>query len=196
VPPHAAAERLGAVAQAAQARAAVDAGAADAVVAHLEPESPVDDDGAHDGGARPGVLDDVGQRLGDDEVGVRLDGGRQPADADVDRHAHRSARGERLYPRPKSTLRDRGRLDAVGQLAQLADRVLGVRERLGHERFGVTAGAQRALGQLERDDGVDQPLLRAVVQVAHDSRSLALRGVAGALDERRERAQHEHQAEP
>ena len=55
----------------------VGIGPADAVVAHLDDGVGAVAPDAHGGGRRPGVLDDVGERLGHDEVGGRLDGGGQ-----------------------------------------------------------------------------------------------------------------------
>src|SRR3954454_2758498 len=64
--------------------------AADAVVAHPDLEEAVLDARIDGRVARPGVLGDVGQRLGDDEVGRRLDRGSHPVlgHADRDRHRH------------------------------------------------------------------------------------------------------------
>ena len=74
--------------------AAVGPGAADAVVAHPELEDAVLD--AREDGGMPctGVLDDVGQRLGDDEVGGRLDRRRETV-----------LRSRRPRPEPPSELR-------------------------------------------------------------------------------------------
>ncbi len=69
--------------------AAVRAGAADAVVAHLDPQRPVLDPRGDRGARGAGVLGDVGERLGDDEVGGRLDRRRQPVDRHVDLDGHR-----------------------------------------------------------------------------------------------------------
>ena len=61
----------------------------------------------------------------------------------------------------------------MSELAQLVGGALRVLERLGHERRSVSGVAlERLLGQLERDDGVDEALLCAVVQVAHDASPL------------------------
>ena len=58
----------------------------------------------------------------------------------------------------------------MGQLAQLLVGPLHVLERLGDQRLRVLVVArERPLRQPERDDGVDEPLLRAVVQVADDA---------------------------
>jgi hypothetical protein len=70
----------------------------------------------------------------------------------------------------------------VRQLPQLGDRLLGLLERFVQQAFGPRVVASvRALGELERDDGVDQPLLRAVVKIAYHA---AAGLVAGAEDPR------------
>ena len=65
----------------------------------------------------------------------------------------------------------------MGELAQLGRRLLGVVERLGQEGGGilpfVLAGAA---GKLQRDDRVDQPLLRAVVEIANHPAALLVGG--------------------
>ena len=79
--------------------------------------------------ARTGVLDDVRQRLGDDEVGGRLERRRQPFVGDVDRHRQADARDQRLDPGAQPAV-ERRRDDAVREVAQLGGGALGVLERL------------------------------------------------------------------
>jgi hypothetical protein len=56
----------------------------------------------------------------------------------------------------------------VRELAQLRRRLLGVVERLGEQGGNVLLLVlDGAVGQLERDDRMDEPLLRSVVQIAH-----------------------------
>ena len=63
------------------------------------------------------------------------------------------------------------------QLAQLFRRVLGLLERLDHERGRrVVLVLERPACKLQRDHRVDQPLLRAVVQVADHAPALVVGG--------------------
>ena len=60
--------------------------------------------------------------------------------------------------------------DAVSELAQLRVAALGVLQRLVDEPLRRSFSArERTLSQLQRHDRMDQPLLRAVVEVAHDA---------------------------
>ena len=64
-------------------------------------------------------------------------------------------------------------MDAAGEVAQLDERLLGLAVRLADER----AGELRVLGRLraaERHRQRDEPLLRAVVQVALDPAALGV----------------------
>ena len=71
-------------------------GAAAAVVAHLDAQAAVVAPDAHLGAVRLGVLDGVGQRLGDGEVGGQLDRrGQAPVEVDLDPGRQRRARGQR-----------------------------------------------------------------------------------------------------
>jgi hypothetical protein len=72
----------------------------------------------------------------------------------------------------------------VRELAQLGRRVLGVAERLGQKSGGIRLLVlQGAAGKLQRDDRVDQPLLRAVVQIAdHPRRSSSVAATIRARD--------------
>jgi hypothetical protein len=63
--------------------------------------------------------------------------------------------------------------DAVRELAQLDRGLLGVVERLGQEgREVLLLVLQGAVCALQREDRGDQPLLRAVVQIANDTPAL------------------------
>src|SRR4051794_3829776 len=77
-----------------------------------------------------------------------------------------AVRGERVERRPEAAVgQDRG-VDALRELAHLLDRALGVLEALLDEpRGGSPVAAELAARELERDDRVDEPLLRAVVEV-------------------------------
>ena len=94
-------ERRDAVGEPAQARAGVGVGAADAVVADLDLDPAVAAVDADLGARRVGVAGDVGQRLGDDEVGRPTRpraGSRSPATSlELDRQ--RRPAGERLERR-------------------------------------------------------------------------------------------------
>ena len=116
-----------------------------------------------------GVLDDVGERLGDHEVGGRLD--RLAAAG----RAGSSASSTSIGARPASASsagaeaavgQDRG-VDAARELAQLGERerelLLGAVEQLVGP-VGVLV--QLALGEPQRQRERDEPLLGAVVQVA------------------------------
>jgi hypothetical protein len=69
-------------------------------------------------------------------------------------------------PRPQTAVGESPRKDAVSQVPQLRSAVLVVLERLADERRCLfVVRLERLLSECERDDGVHQPLLRAVVQV-------------------------------
>ena len=119
------------------------------------------------------VFGDVGERLGDDEVGGRLDRGREPAHGHVDLDRHRHPRRQRVHAGAQPAPGEDRWEDAVGELAQLGRRLLGVVERLGQQAGELLLLVlQGAACQLERDDRVDQPLLRAVVQIANHAPAL------------------------
>ena len=126
--------------------AAVGPGASDAVVAHLDSQRAVLDARRDRGAVGARVLRDVGQRLGDDEVGGRLDRGREPAHGHVDLDRHRHPRRQRVHSRAQPAVGEDRREDAVRELAQLGGRLLGVVERLGHERGGVLLARSRRPG--------------------------------------------------
>ena len=91
--------------------AAAGSGAADAVVADLGPRACRSRSAPHLGVSGARVLGDVGQRLGDDEVGGRLDrgGSRSTRHVDLDRHGRprRQLGDDRVQP---ALGQDRGRM--------------------------------------------------------------------------------------
>ena len=121
------------------------------------------------GALRVRVLDDVGQRLGHDEVRARLDL-RRNRSAGTSTSTGRSSRATNAStPARRPPRVEHGGQDPVRQLAQLRVALLGLLERLADERLAPCrrSSRKRSLSELERHDRVHQPLLRAVVQVAH-----------------------------
>ena len=158
--------------------------AARAVIANMDVEHPVLDECADLRVLRVGVLDHVRQRLRHDEVGARLDLGREPLGRNVEPDRHLEPRHDGVEPRPQTAVREGGREDAVGELAQLLVAELGMRERVAHEPGRVVvARLQRPRRELQVDDAVDEPLLGAVVQVTHH----ATAGVVGSGQQARPR---------
>src|SRR4051794_12767044 len=171
-----AAQRVDAVGEPAQARAAGQVRAADAVVAHLDHGELRRAPHAHGRELGGGVLGDVGERLGDEVVGGGLDwlwqadGGKGD---DLDRYGR--ARGELVERAGEALMAEDRRVDAAGQLAQLTQ---GEPELLAR----VREKALRALGiavdlRLQRPDlqrERDEALLRAVVEVALEPAALGV----------------------
>ena len=89
---------------------------------------------AHRGLAGVGVLDDVGERLGDHEVGRRLDRLRQPLRRDLDSSTGIGERPPAPRAPPEAAVGQDGRVDAARELAQLLERerelLLGAVEQL------------------------------------------------------------------
>ena len=130
--------------------AAATVRAADAVVEHRDVQcvgrfvEPHGDDRL--GGAR--VFGDVGQRLGDDEVGDRLDFVGQPV-RQVDVESRRHAGGfDALHDRGQrgvqAAVGEDRRGDAADHVAQFDERALGVVVRLGDQLAWPRAGRCRA----------------------------------------------------
>ena len=124
------------------------------------------------------MLGDVGERLGGDVVGGRLDRRRQPlveSHVDVDRDVGTTRECSECRPEP-GLGEDRG-VDAARDLAQLVGDVLqAFRELCGDARQLVRRSPRhRACAEAERD----QPLLDSVVQIALDP---AARLVGGGHD--------------
>ena len=128
-----------------------------------------------------GVLGGVLQRLEAAEVHRRLHLARVAPDAvGVDAHGQRAAVGGRPERLGEAGVHEQRRVDAVGQVAQLLDRVLhGVAERVEHLGGGLGVVGEDVLGEAEVHRQRDEVLLGAVVQVALD---LAALGVAGGHD--------------
>jgi hypothetical protein len=161
------AERLDPVFQADDARAAAGVGAPDAVVADREGEAAVAavDPDVDDRGPR--VLGGLGECLGSDVVGGRLEvlpGSGAQVQLELDRDG--GATGPRLEGWAESGLGQDGRVDAAGDFPQL---IQSGTETVGQERqlpldVARGPGCHRRDGagfQRERDDA----LLNTVVQV-------------------------------
>jgi hypothetical protein len=82
------------------------------------------------------VLDHVGERFADDEIGRRLQIGRQALDRHVVTHGERDSGHERLDPGFQPSPGEGCGENAVRQLAQLGVRLLGVSQRLGGQVAG------------------------------------------------------------
>ena len=121
-------------------------------------------------------FDDVGQSLGNDEVGGRLHIGRKPLHRDAVFDGHLHAGSERVDPRAKPAAGQDRREDAMHELPQLVGGLLGVLERLRYQRRGVAGFMlQCPARHLQRDDRVNEALLSAVVQVPNHPPALFVR---------------------
>ena len=173
------AERVDAVGQAPQPGAPGLVRAAGAVVGDLHDRAPIGALHPDAHGRRAGVLGDVGQRLRHDEVGGRLDAVRQAlVERDVQVQRQPGAVGELLERGAQAPLREDPGVDALGELAQLGERVGELAPRLleqGLDGRGVALGA--GVGEPERHRDGDEALLGPVVQVALDPPALHLRGL-------------------
>ena len=160
-------ERLGAVAQAGQP-AARRVGAAWPVVGDLHDQPPVALDEVHRGARARRVLGDVGQRLGDDEVGGGLDH-RQRAlgsSASTLTGTAERRRAPRRPPRGRGRRARAGRSRGRGRAARRSRRP--PRPRAPHQVGLLRAVGEPLLGAPELHRQRDQPRLRAVVEVALD----------------------------
>ena len=119
------------------------------------------------------VLGDVGERLGDDEVGGGLDRRRRAVgERDVDLDRHRAAGGERRQRGVEPTVGQHRRVDAAHEVAQLADRQLGLLVGADDQLGGagrVAARLEPLTGHAEVHRQRDEALLGAVVEVALDA---------------------------
>ena len=128
----------------------------------------------HDQLRGAGVLDGVGERLGDDEVGRALHDGRQVVGhPDVDGGGDGQPVGEVLDRRLEPVLDEHRGHHPVHQLPELVDGRVEPGEHLARRRVDAPGGLQPQQ---------DQPGLDAVVQVAGDAAAFGVgrRGDAGA----------------
>jgi hypothetical protein len=177
-------DRGGALGQPGQAGAAGGVGAAHAVVADDDVQPVADPLHDHLGLAGLGVLGDVGQALGDDEVGDRLDRGRRTVfgprqvhgQPDRDRHPRRNARQGRV----QAPVRQHGRVQAADQVAEFGEGRLGILVGLGQGLMRLLGGFGVDPGQAQVHGQRDEPLLGPVVQVPFQPAPFGVGGVDGA----------------
>ena len=126
------------------------------------------------------MFGDIGQRLGDNEIGDRLRLVGEPArQMDVEGRRHPEVCGtlhHRRQRRVEATIGQDGRCDAPHHVAQLDERALGVLMRLGDQllRFRQVI-VELGLCQPDGHGQRHQPRLHAVVQVPLDAVPLDLR---------------------
>src|SRR4029453_17505371 len=96
--------------------------------------------------------------------------------AELDRDG--SAVGHALDGGGEPAVGEQRGMDAVGQLAELIDGGSRRLERFLHQVRKLGRNVLVALGELKRDYGLYEPLLRAVVKVAHDATPLLVCGLA------------------
>jgi hypothetical protein len=167
---------------------------ADTIVSYFDVRVSVNPPDGHRGRVRVGVLGDVGQRLGDHEVGRGLDRLGQPLARDLDDlDRQRRAHGERLDGGLQPAVGEHGRVDPAGELAQLLERTRELLLRGGDHLARPVGGlADLVLGDPKGEAERDEALLGAVVQVAlqpppllhaglHDPRAGAAQGGLEAL---------------
>jgi hypothetical protein len=98
------------------------------------------------------VLDDVRQRLGDDEVRGHLDIAGQPPRGQgghVEVHRYHRRGDQRVDPGPQTAAGQSHRQDAVHDVAQFHSGPFGVLERLPHQIDGVLAAVGRVQAELQ-----------------------------------------------
>jgi len=127
------------------------------------------------------MLDRVAHRLAREVIGGGLDlVGEANVEVDLEVCGQAGAPAQLLERDRKPALDQQRRVDALGQLAQLLERERQRGPRLADDRSRVAlVGGQLRLEQPERHRDRDQPLLRAVVQVALDPAALGV----GRLDQ-------------
>ena len=155
----------------------LEVGPADAVVPDLQRQQAARELAVDPGAARPAVLGDVGQRLGDHEIGRRLDRLRRPAvqpERQLDRH--RRAVGGLLGGGRQPPVSEHLGVDAVDELAQFGQGQLRLLMRVRH-LIGGRPGGQVKPGEAEAHRQRHQPLLRAVVQVPFNPPPFGFEGV-------------------
>ncbi len=128
------------------------------------------------------VADDVGQRLGDDEVRGRLDrDGQLRVGGGEDLDRHRGAACQPFERCLEAVVAEHRRVDAAGELAQLGGRLVELRKGFvqqlaGRGRVVVELAAHQAQAHGQRH----QPLLGAVVEVALDPAAFLVPGLDDA----------------
>ena len=147
------AERFGAVGEAEDAGAATGVDAADAIVADRDRQDTVIAPGAQLDDGCPGVLGDVGERLGGDVVRGRLDRRRQPlveshVDVDVDREIGAACERSECRPEPGFG-EDRG-VDAARDLAQLLGDILQAARRAPRRCLAIPPAALRVIARARK----------------------------------------------
>ena len=141
-------------------------GSADTVVRHGDAEHAVRLGDLDPGGRCLRVLGDVRERLGDDVVRGGLGLGRIALVGRREFNRDRCPRCERLERRPQAAIREDGRVDSSGELAELRERLRQLLARAVEELRGA-AGVRLdlRLDEAQRDRQGDKSLLRAVMKV-------------------------------
>ena len=122
------------------------------------------------------VLAGVRQRLGDDEIGGRLDRRARPlGELDRDVHVERGPRDECLDRWIEAAVGEDRRVDPAGEVPKLLEGLARARPRFGEEHAGAFGvGGELLLGHPDAHAECDETGLRAVVQVALDAPELRL----------------------
>jgi hypothetical protein len=144
---------------------------ADTVVADLDREVTVVHERCHPRSVGLCVFGDVGERLGAEEVDARFHRGWKLDLREVELNPEGEASREDVQGRRKPPCREDRWVDPRGQLAQPLDSALCLPHGAADELLGLFWVCRPLLfGTLKVKEGVQEPLLRAVVQVARDPR--------------------------
>ena len=129
-----------------------------------------------DADVRLRVLGDIGEALRDDVVRRNLERLGKPAlDVDLQLHGHRGPRGELLERDCEPVAADDRRVQASGDLAQLCQRSRDLSPGPVDPRLDVRVAVDSPLEHAQLEGERDEPLLRAVVEVALEQLPLTLR---------------------
>ena len=128
------------------------------LVGDLDDQPPVLLAEPDDGRGAGGVLGDVGQALGDDEVGGGLDDRQRPRRErlGLDGHGRRRAPAERLDRRGQPAVGQHRRGDPAREVTQLADRGARLLPRAADELGLLGTVAEPLLGPAEQEAQRDQ----------------------------------------